>query len=129
MEEKLVPGLRLVPPLLALVLSACVTPPDSSTPADSPVAQGHAIAARHCAQCHAIAPAGRSRHPDAIPFRRLSELYPLEGLEEALVEGLMTGHSDMPEFKLEPESANALLAYLQSIQASADPAEPHQNTP
>ena len=120
----------LVPLLFAAVLGACVTPPDSSsTLASSPVGEGHIIAARHCAQCHAIEPAGRSRHPDAIPFRRLSELYPLEGLEEALVEGLMTGHSDMPEFKLAPDGANALLAYLQSIQASADPAEPHQNTP
>ncbi len=120
-------GWRLVPPLLALALGACATPPDTFSPADSPVSEGHAIAARHCAQCHAIGPAGRSRHTEA--FRRLSELYPLEGLEEALVEGLMTGHSDMPEFKLEPDSANALLAYLQSIQTSADPAEPHQNTP
>ena len=123
---------RSVPPVLALLLAACSTSPDATSSeamAGSPVAEGHAIAARHCAQCHAIGPAGRSRHPDAIAFRRLSELYPLEGLEEALVEGLMTGHSDMPEFKLEPEGANALLAYLQSIQASADPAEPHQNTP
>jgi cytochrome c len=120
---------RLVPPVMALILAACSTPPDPVAAPSNAYAEGHAIAARHCARCHAIEPAGRSRHPDAIPFRRLSELYPLEGLEEALVEGLMTGHSDMPEFKLEPNGANALLAYLQSIQAPADPAEPYRNTP
>jgi len=128
------PNWRPVPPIMALLLAACSTSPDVAAgsleaAASSPVAEGHAIASRHCAQCHAIGPAGRSRHPDAIPFRRLSELYPLEGLEEALVEGLMTGHSDMPEFKLETDGANALLAYLQSIQAPADPAEPRRNTP
>ena len=120
---------RPVPPIMALVLAACSTPPDPAAAPAGAYAEGHAIAARHCAQCHAIGPAGRSRHPEAIPFRRLSELYPIEGLEESLVEGLMTGHSDMPEFTLTPEGANALVAYLQSIQAPEDPAEPHQNTP
>jgi mono/diheme cytochrome c family protein len=114
---------------LALALGACATPPEPSAPAAGAAGEGHAIAARYCARCHAIGPAGRSRHPQAIAFRRLSELYPLEGLEEALVEGMMTGHSDMPEFKLDEDSANALVTYLQSIQAPVDPAEPHQNTP
>jgi cytochrome c len=122
-------GWRPVPPLVALALAACTTPPDPAPAPGSPAAEGYVIAVRHCSHCHSINAAGRSRHPDAIPFRHLSELYQLEGLEEALVEGLMTGHSDMPEFTLSPESANALLAYLESIQTSADPANPRQNIP
>jgi mono/diheme cytochrome c family protein len=114
------------------MLAACATPPEpapGNPVAEGPVADGYVIAVRHCSRCHSVETAGRSRHPEAIPFRRLSELYPLEGLEEALVEGLMTGHSDMPEFKLSTESANAFLAYLESIQTSTDPAEPNQNKP
>lgn len=122
-------GWRCVPPMMLAMLAACSTPPDPSAFSGSPVAEGHAIAARYCSRCHAIEPAGRSSHPEAIPFRRLSELYPIDGLEESLVEGLMTGHSDMPEFTLSAEGANALVAYLKSIQSFTDPAEPAGNKP
>jgi hypothetical protein len=33
----------------------------------------------------------------------LEARYPLEALEEALAEGIVTGHPDMPQFALEPD--------------------------
>jgi hypothetical protein len=42
--------------------------------------------------------------------------YPIEGLAEALAEGIFVGHPDMPEFVFEADEVGAILAYLASIQ-------------
>jgi hypothetical protein len=49
-------------------------------------------------------------------FRTLSQRYEIDGLAEALAEGISVGHPDMPEFTFEAEDAGAILAYLKSIQ-------------
>jgi hypothetical protein len=49
-------------------------------------------------------------------FRTLAKRYPIESLEEALGEGLISGHPDMPEFKFEGDDVGAIIAYLKSIQ-------------
>ncbi len=77
---------------------------------------GMKIAAEKCGSCHAIAASGDSPHADAPPFRTLASRYPLSYLEEALAEGIVTGHPDMPEVMLAPEAIAALLDYLGSIQ-------------
>jgi hypothetical protein len=66
--------------------------------------------------CHAIGPAGESPHAAALPFRILGQRYPLTSLEEALGEGLLSGHPDMPEFRFTPRDVGAIIRYLQSIQ-------------
>lgn len=78
--------------------------------------RGHALLASHCSRCHAIERTGDGPHRQAPPLRTLAHRYPLESLEEALAEGLSTGHSDMPELVFEPHEITAILAYLQSIQ-------------
>jgi cytochrome c len=78
--------------------------------------RGEALLAKNCARCHATGIAGRSPHPAAPPFRTLSRKYPIDGLQEALGEGLSVGHPDMPEFVFDPEDVGAILAYLKSIQ-------------
>jgi len=84
--------------------------------AESPlVASGRAIVSKHCARCHAIDKEGASSHKDAPPFRTLSQRYPIESLAEALAEGIVTGHPDMPEFVFEPPEISAILAYLESL--------------
>ena len=45
-----------------------------------------------------------------------STRYPIESLEEALGEGIMTGHPDMPEFSFDAAQVGAIIAYLKSIQ-------------
>jgi mono/diheme cytochrome c family protein len=78
--------------------------------------RGAALLAKSCARCHAIGRTGASPHPQAPPFRTLSRKYPIEGLAEALAEGIFVGHPDMPEFVFEADEVGAILAYLASIQ-------------
>jgi len=79
--------------------------------------RGEFLVARDCSRCHATARTGESRHPQAPLFRTLGKRYPVESLEEALGEGIISGHPDMPEFKFEGEDVGAIIAYLKSIQA------------
>ena len=78
--------------------------------------RGRALVERHCSRCHAIDITGSSTHPEAPPFRTLGTRYPIDSLAEALAEGLVTGHPNMPEFMFEVHDVGAILAYLQSIQ-------------
>ena len=83
----------------------------------STVETGKALAEQLCSRCHAIGEAGDSPHLDAPPFSTLHRLYPVDNLAEALTEGIVTGHPDMPEFKFEVEDTSSLIDYLISIQA------------
>jgi mono/diheme cytochrome c family protein len=85
------------------------------------LSRGRALVDVNCARCHAVGTEGRSPHPQAPPFRILSERYPIEALEEALAEGISVGHPDMPEFVVEPEQIAAILAYIESIQEQRPP--------
>lgn len=77
---------------------------------------GRGLAEQICARCHAIGPGGESAHPDAPAFRTLHERYPVDALEEALTEGIVTGHPDMPEVSFDAEDAGALIDYMISVQ-------------
>ncbi|WP_421914396.1 c-type cytochrome [Mesorhizobium sp.] len=83
--------------------------------ADS-VSHGKALVETNCARCHAVGKTDKSTHPDAPAFRTLSQRYPIADLEEALAEGISTGHPDMPEWVASPEQIDAILAYIQSLQ-------------
>jgi mono/diheme cytochrome c family protein len=78
--------------------------------------QGEALLTRDCARCHAVGPSGSSPRTDAPAFRTLSGRYPIESLEEALGEGIMSGHPDMPEFKYDADDVGVIIDYLKSIQ-------------
>jgi mono/diheme cytochrome c family protein len=78
--------------------------------------RGEALLVRSCASCHAIGRAGDSPDKLAPPFRSLGQRYPIESLEEALGEGIMSGHPDMPEFTFDAADVGAIIAYLKSIQ-------------
>jgi mono/diheme cytochrome c family protein len=90
-----------------------------STPAwaqDAHIKRGEALMALHCSPCHAVGVRGESPRKEAPPLRHLARQYPVESLEEALGEGMVAGHSDMPEFKFSPADVGAVIAYLKSIQ-------------
>lgn len=119
---------RLKPILLtAGLLSAALLGACTSTPAETaaevsaaaPKLRGQAIAEQYCSGCHAIGRTGASTHPDSLPFRKISMRYPVRDLEEALGEGILVGHPDMPPFQFEPQDIDDLLSYIESIQ---DPA-------
>jgi mono/diheme cytochrome c family protein len=79
--------------------------------------RGEALLTRQCSRCHAVGRTGDSPRPDAPPFRTLGTHYPVDALEEALGEGIVSGHPDMPEFSFDAPDVGAIIAYLKSIQA------------
>jgi mono/diheme cytochrome c family protein len=78
--------------------------------------QGKRLAATHCARCHAIDKTGDSPLAIAPPFRTLHERYPVEQLEEALAEGIVTGHQDMPEFRFGAGQVGDIIAFLKTLE-------------
>jgi mono/diheme cytochrome c family protein len=78
--------------------------------------RGFAIARANCARCHAIDKVSPSPLSVAPPFRDLHLRYPVESLEEALGEGIVTGHPSMPEFKLEPDQIGDFIDFLKSLE-------------
>jgi cytochrome c len=93
------------------------TPSTAGAEPLSPAAQRGLVFVRtNCAQCHAIGKTGASPLAIAPPFRTLHHKYPVASLEEALAEGIMTGHPSMPEFRLEPDQINAVISYLQTLE-------------
>jgi cytochrome c len=63
--------------------------------------QGKRLALTYCAKCHAIDKVSPSPLKIAPPFRTLHERYPVRMLEEALAEGIVTGHPTMLEFRFD----------------------------
>lgn len=100
--------------MIAALCMFVVAPAAAQTAAD--VAAGRAMAETHCARCHAIGRDGVSPLPISPPFRDLHKRYPVESLQEALAEGVVTGHPDMPEFRFAPEDIDHLIAYLKSLE-------------
>lgn len=82
---------------------------------NSPVRKGELIAQRSCATCHAIATTGESTHKLAPPFRVLPLRYPVANLAEALAEGIVVSHKDMPQFTFDPDEIDALLAFIDAL--------------
>jgi cytochrome c len=102
-------AMRIVLVLLASILAL------PAQAGDREVAAGRKIAQR-CKACHAIGLKGASPDKKAPPFRFLARKYPLENLQEGFAEGIVIGHSDMPNFRLSPPQIENFLAYLGAIQ-------------
>lgn len=102
--------------LVCAALAAAVAVPAAAEDADPSIVYGKALVEANCAACHGIGPADASHHPEAPPFRILWERYPIDALEESFVEGIATGHPDMPQFTATPEQIAAILDYIASLQ-------------
>lgn len=76
---------------------------------------GRELVETYCGACHNIEATGDSPHEAAPPFRTVHERYDVEWLSEGLVEGLVSGHPDMPEFEFDPIQAEAIVAYIKSL--------------
>jgi mono/diheme cytochrome c family protein len=90
------------------------------------VGKGRALLEANCKRCHAITMEDSSGHEEAPPFRVVVTRYPPEALAEALAEGIVSGHPDMPEFVFQPAEIEAILAYLGTLQPGPD-AAPEKN--
>jgi mono/diheme cytochrome c family protein len=104
-------GLPTIVSLLGMLTVVC-----SAAQAQDPVSHGQALVAEFCGRCHAIGTKGKSRHPDAPPFRILGRSVDLDEFPRTLERGISGGHPDMPEFKFSHDDARAVRAYLRVIQ-------------
>ena len=97
-------------------LSLCFALPAVSAE-KSLIDKGEAFVRKDCSPCHAIGKEGDSPHKEAPPFRTLSAKYPIDDLAESLAEGIVSGHPDMPIFVFSPHDVEAIIQYMESIQA------------
>jgi mono/diheme cytochrome c family protein len=77
--------------------------------------RGVVIARTYCMNCHSIDKVSPSPLKDAPPFRDLHKKYPVESLQEALAEGIVTGHPSMPEFSFASDQIGDFIAFLKSL--------------
>ncbi len=88
------------------------------------IAHGRRLAQENCSPCHAVGLFGESPMPPAPAFRELSQRYPIDTLWEAMAEGIVTGHPEMPEFIWPPGEIDDILSYIASIQSPPERAAP-----
>jgi cytochrome c len=97
-------------------LSLCFALPAEAAE-KSLIDKGEVLVSKNCSPCHAIGKQGDSPHKEAPPFRTLSAKYPIDDLAESLAEGIVSGHPDMPIFVFTPHDVEAIIQYMESIQA------------
>jgi mono/diheme cytochrome c family protein len=78
--------------------------------------RGVVLARTYCVKCHSIDKLSPSQLTIAPPFRDLHRKYPVEQLQEALAEGVVTGHPTMPEFRFDPGQVNDFIAFLKTLE-------------
>jgi cytochrome c len=100
---------------MRMILAIAVLLLGSSAIRADDVTAEHKLVEANCSCCHAIGKTGESPLARAPPFREVVKRYPVESLGEALVEGIVTGHNEMPEFTFEPDKASEIVAYLNSL--------------
>lgn len=83
------------------------------------VQDGRFIAETQCSGCHAVHPGEASKRPDAPRFPVLFQHYRADVLDEEFIQGVKVGHPDMPNFQFRADGADALVAYIRSIQEPA----------
>ena len=88
----------------------------SSVGAATPAVRGKVLLSSHCSGCHALGRTGDSPLARAPPFRTLHTRYPIDSLGEALAEGILVGHPQMPEFRFSADEVADITTYLKSIQ-------------
>lgn len=101
--------------VIALTMSSALAGAAAAQEYD-PVKAGHDLVATYCSDCHATEATGASPLPAAPLFRDLHQRYDVEFLSEALVEGIVTAHPEMPQFEFDPEQAAAIIAYLKTLE-------------
>jgi len=109
--------MRITGKIFTAALAAILCGSSAGAQVLSPAEQrGQTFLIANCSRCHAIGKVGESPLAIAPAFRTLHLKYPVETLEEALGEGIVTGHPTMPEFRLDPGQVRDVIAYLKSLE-------------
>jgi mono/diheme cytochrome c family protein len=98
-----------------LALANCSAARQADRDAAALRADGRAIAQAQCATCHAVGLDDESPAPEAPVFRHILARYSDAALNEDLINGIQVAHP-MPAFQFNPQGADALIAYMRSIQ-------------
>lgn len=107
-------GKRLI---VGLIATLTLWPMSAQAQTRSPSEQrGFRLAMTYCARCHSIDRLSESPLSVAPPFRTLHHRYPVETLQEALGEGIVTGHPTMPEFRLASDQITDFIAFLKTLE-------------
>jgi cytochrome c len=106
-------NLRLPSLVMAFYLTLLGAAATQMSPSEQ---RGQTFVRANCSNCHAIDRVSTSPLKIAPPFRELHLRYPVESLQEALVEGVRTGHANMPEFQLDVGQASDVIAYLKTLE-------------
>jgi len=99
-----------------IILSLLSAAGSSISQAETLPQRGEVIANGLCSHCHAIGRTGNSPHAAAPRFRSLENQTDLSKLAQRIRGGLLTGHEDMPMFRFGRDDADAMVAYIRSIQ-------------
>ena len=100
---------------LGVLFFSGVSPAFAASPDSALQTKGEALLRDNCSRCHAIGPSDVSSHKQAPPFRDVILRYPAENLAEALAEGIVSGHPDMPVLTFEVDQIDAIIAYLNTL--------------
>jgi len=77
--------------------------------------RGRMLTSTACAGCHATDVTGGSPTAEAPPFREIVHRYPLDQLEEAFSEGLVTAHPAMPKYTFRASEIDDIIAWLETL--------------
>ena len=78
--------------------------------------RGQVLARGMCGGCHATNKTGESPHIAAPRFREIDRQIDLDKFARRLRGGLLGTHRDMPMFRFSRDDADALVAYLRTLQ-------------
>jgi cytochrome c len=99
--------------IAAVVLWSAAPAAAQQSPA---VQRGLTFVRVHCAQCHATDTVSESTLKIAPPFRDLHLKYPVESLQRPLSEGIIANHPTMPQFRLDADQINDVIAFMKSLE-------------
>lgn len=116
MRTTLLHKIQLAICVAALIVGSLIFGTSAYAQMDPKQQRGLTFARANCARCHSIDKITASPLEAAPPFRELHKRYPVETLEEALGEGIVTGHPNMPEFRLDPDQIGDLISYLKWLE-------------
>jgi mono/diheme cytochrome c family protein len=101
---------------VAILIGLAALPGGAAVAQDDEVARGQVMVQKLCGECHATSRTGTSPHAGAPTFRSLDDHTDLDEFMDRLRAGLQSTHPDMPSFRFSRGDAQAVVAYLRSIQ-------------
>jgi mono/diheme cytochrome c family protein len=105
--------MRTLCPRLILLIAQLAVAPVSVLPAMAAEPRGETLAQRWCSECHAVKAGQTSPNPKAPPFAAIAA--EPSATDYGLHVFLKTTHATMPNFKINADDIDDLVAYIRSL--------------